>query len=88
MPPTTVHQPDRTVTYNKLLCYFKAIYSFSTSCFLSTFLPPIPSSTGASNSNGNVNSNSNGNGVGDGHKDDHSDGNGDGDGNSNSNGDS
>jgi hypothetical protein len=45
MPPTTAHQTDRIVTHNKLPCYFKAIYSISTSCFLTTFQKPIPSST-------------------------------------------
>jgi hypothetical protein len=43
MPPTTAHQTDKIITYNKSLCYFKAINSFSTSCFLTTFQRPIPS---------------------------------------------
>jgi hypothetical protein len=47
MPPTTAHQTDRIVTHNKSFCYFKAIYSFLTSRFLTTFHQPIRSSTRA-----------------------------------------
>ena len=48
IPPTTTHRPDRIVTKNKVLHYHTATYSTSVYQFLSTFQPPIRSSTGAS----------------------------------------
>jgi hypothetical protein len=42
MPSMTIHPSDRTVTHNKSLRYFKAIYSFPTSHFFIYILTPDP----------------------------------------------